>query len=481
MSSIVRSFCLQFGKDGRGVVITFAFLLATFLISAVCASIHVRGLYQDGAYYLLKIAERDWFYLVDPARTTVQTLRQLPVVLLSRFSDASLFERAQAFTFAMLVLPPTMVWICFALAPRGMKGWILLPALHLLLGLSTTSIEAVGEASIAAAYIWILIFLLIFRTRSITSQILFLLLTLPAFQLHEGIVLCAPILILICVLRAIESSQWRVRAFVGVATCLFVAGAIYELSWIVHPRLPGNMANAWQAVFGFQFLVFEGRWNLPVVSGALAIGTLASVFSIFIFRPAEVAQKEALRIALAFFAACLLLVLVAATTDRSFGPRAQAQARYNPIFVTLLLAGFLIGARRNGRAYGILTSGPILLIVLSLGSTQFLIDLIATQRWAVYVADFDARLRKSTGLIPWDETVRSSSSAAGDDWKMITIDWTLPIMCIILARDGRVAAIFDYPPWAEFRPLNPHNLDQLPSLRGVNYDAYRRALEQGKN
>jgi hypothetical protein len=165
-------------------------VLATLLISAVCASIHARGLCQDGAYYLLKIAERDWFYLVDPAGTTVQALRQLPVVLLSRFSDASLFERAQVFTFAMLVLPPTMVGICFALAPRGMKGWTLLPVLHLLLGLSTTSFEAVGEASIAAAYLWILIFLLIFRTRSVTSQILFLLLTPPAFQLHEGIVLC---------------------------------------------------------------------------------------------------------------------------------------------------------------------------------------------------------------------------------------------------------------------------------------------------
>jgi hypothetical protein len=282
-------------------------------------------------------------------------------------------------------------------------------------------------------------------------------------------------------LRAIESSQWSDRAFLGAAASLLVFSAIYELSWIVYPRLPGSTANAWQALVGLEFLVFEGRWNLPVVSGSLAIGALASIFFIFKFRPAEVAHREALSIAFGFLAACLFLVFVAAATDRSFAPRAQAQARYNPICAALLLAGFLVGARRSGRAYSQLTSAPALLVILSLGSAQFLIDLIATQRWAIYVADFDARLRKSAGLIPWEEATHSPSSVSDNAWKMITIDWTVPMMCITLARDGQVTAIFDYPPWATFRPLNPSNLDQLPSLRGVSYDAYRRAFEQSKN
>jgi hypothetical protein len=51
----------SFGR--RSIGLTFAFVLASLAISAVLA----RELYQDGSYYLYRVAEREWFYLVDPA------------------------------------------------------------------------------------------------------------------------------------------------------------------------------------------------------------------------------------------------------------------------------------------------------------------------------------------------------------------------------------------------------------------------------
>ena len=58
----------------------------------------------------------------NQVQTTLQALRQAPVVLLSRFTDLSLFHRAQAFTFVMLMLPPALVAVCWFIAPRGMKS-----------------------------------------------------------------------------------------------------------------------------------------------------------------------------------------------------------------------------------------------------------------------------------------------------------------------------------------------------------------------
>ena len=80
-------------------------VLGLTFATSLFASVYARGMFQDGVYYLYRIAEREWFHLVDPARTTVQALRQAPIVLLTRISELSLFERGQAFTFIMLMLP----------------------------------------------------------------------------------------------------------------------------------------------------------------------------------------------------------------------------------------------------------------------------------------------------------------------------------------------------------------------------------------
>src|SRR5260370_32028834 len=81
---------------------TFAFAISTFMISGIYASIYCRGLFQDGAYYLYRITEREWFYLYDPARTTVQMMRQAPVVAMLKLGDFSLIRLGQIFSLAML-------------------------------------------------------------------------------------------------------------------------------------------------------------------------------------------------------------------------------------------------------------------------------------------------------------------------------------------------------------------------------------------
>lgn len=454
----------------RRVSAVVAIVLIAYLISAFAAAIYARGLYQDGAYYILKMAEGEWFYLKDPARMAVQALRQAPVVGLTRYTDLSLYQRAQAFTFVMLVLPPALVAVCWFIAPRGMKAWTLLPVLHLLIGLSTTSFEAVGEGAIAAAYIWVLIFLLVFRTRSVHSQFLFLLLALPTTRLHESVVLCAPILILICALRAAGSRNLREWIFLAASTAIFAWAAIYEFGWIVSPRIPSDAQNALRAVFGFEFLVFEGRWNLPVIAGALAVGTIALLF---VARP-----RRHSAIAFAFAMICAALIVAAIIVDETMAPRAQAQARYNPIFATVLLGFIFACALKRGLPRPIAVPAPMLVVVLALTAAQFGADAVATRYWSLYIRDFEARLSNFTGLVSWNIASYTGNPTRDHIWNVITIDWTLPIMGIILAPRGDVKALIDYPPGTLFQPLDPRNLNTLPSLRGVSYEDYRRAMSR---
>lgn len=60
-------------------------VLGLMFATSPFASAHACGIFQNGVYYLGRIAELQWYHLVDPAPTTVQTLRQAPIVLLTRF------------------------------------------------------------------------------------------------------------------------------------------------------------------------------------------------------------------------------------------------------------------------------------------------------------------------------------------------------------------------------------------------------------
>jgi hypothetical protein len=210
------------------------------LASSLYASFDARGLYGDGASYLVSIYTDQWFELFD-VRTTVQILRQAPVVFLSRYTSASLFECGQVFTFVMLSMPTLLTCLCWFSLPRNRKAWILFPLTSLLTGFAANSMQAIGEAAIATSYYWILLFLLLFRTRSAISQALFLLFCVPAFRLHEGAFPFTAALLLATALRAYTPViLHRERLFVGASTLLLTAIFIYQLRWVVYPQFPDD-------------------------------------------------------------------------------------------------------------------------------------------------------------------------------------------------------------------------------------------------
>ena len=454
---------------------TFAIVLTAVATSAVYASIECRGLYQDGAYYLYRIAEREGFYLFDPARATVQAMRQAPVVLLTRFGHFSLVERAQAFSLAMLLIPVLMCALCWFIVPVGRKAWTLFPVLHLLIGVSSTSFNAVGEATIATSYFWLLLLLLIFRSRHVLSQVLFLLLCIPAMFLHEGAFLLTLVLLFACAMRVRYAQGFQEHVFLLFSAGLLVAIFIYELGWVIEPRIPGGRETEFRALYRLEFLVSEGRVNLPVVTGTLAFCALAVIVIAQMKVPAF-ARAWSEFVGMAFVLFALSAVAIAWLIEPSFAPRAQVLARYHPVYVSTVLGVAAVTLARRGVLERLPLKVCCLLIVIPLCCAQIAADVVATGRWRSYLIDLQSRLATQSGLISWQSTLTTGDARRDLDWELMNADWVIPMMSIIFARAGIVRAMIDLPPEMTFRPLDPKKPGALPRLRGIDYGPYRRAL-----
>src|SRR5262249_45028122 len=251
-----------------GVVLTGSFA------TSIYASIDARGLYHDGVAYLFGVSKNLWLSTDGPARDTVQILREVPIILLSRFTSLTLFQRGQIFTFTLLMLPTLLCLLCWFIAPPKQKKWILFPLAYLLVGFAATSMNAIGEAAIAASYFWILLFLFLFHTRTNGSRGLFLLLSIPAFWLHEGAFFLTGVLLLACTVRARSAVELRERLFLSVTAIIFAAMVAYQIRWAIYPYHPADRQGVLQALMRFDFLYVESHLNLPLVTGAVSLMAL---------------------------------------------------------------------------------------------------------------------------------------------------------------------------------------------------------------
>ena len=421
-------------SDAAAIGATFGFAILTMLFCGAYASIYCRGLFQDGVYYLIRVCEHEWFYLYDPARTTVQIMRQAPVVLALNLGEFRLIELGRLLSLTMLITPPVLTALCWYIVPRDQKLWTLLPVISLLVGFSTTSFVPVGEASISASYFWILLFLLVFRTRTTLSRFAFLLLCLPAFQLHEAVCLLTPILLL---------ALWSQRE------------------------------AALHGILSLGVLYLEGHINLPAVTAILGIAALAVTFFLHAGLP-EAVTRRANVIAAIFSAYGLLAIVAAWQFEETLSPAAQNLSRYNGIFASMAL-GFFIALFANARLRFSWSKAPTLVIVVSLAVAQMGTDLAATWRWRLYLHDFQTRLANSTGLTDWQGNAAGTNAARDASWRLMTIGWVNPIMSIVLSPDGQVHSILDYTPDATFRPFDPLDPNSLPRIRGVSYRSYFEA------
>jgi hypothetical protein len=350
---------------------------------------------------------------------------------------------------------------------------LVLPILHLTIGVSACSFAAVGEASIGAGYFWPLLFLLLFRTRRLISQALFLLLCFAAFWLHEAAIILMPVLLLVCRLRFKEARSLREQAFLALSAILIVSIIAYEIRWLIYPHRPDEFSSYLENLTAGFFVAGYGHVNLPVVTGALALLAISSVVILQIFKPPEVAARGSLLVVIVFACWALFAALCAWFVDATFAPYSQFQARYHPVFVSALLALAAITANDWQSFEHAITRAPVLIVTLSLCFAQIVWDVAATTRWRWYLNDFRARLANSTGLIPFEQTLDTGDPIKDREWRLLA--WQMPTMSLIFA-DGMSIRSIIADPVGRWQPFDLSNPDALPKLRGVDYGPYRQAL-----
>jgi hypothetical protein len=379
----------------------------------------------------------------------------------------------------MLVLPVLLTGACWFITPREAKAYALFPLVHLLTGLGSTAIEAVGESAIAAAYFWIMLFLMLFRTRRAISKLLFLAMCTAAFGLHEGACLLMPVLLSACALRWISAQRTSERIFLAVSAVLILFIVAYELRWMIYPRIPGEREAALRGIYTFGFVYFEGRWNISAITAVAGMAALAWLFAID-RKPGDISSDRFSRlIAAGFVLFALLISLLPWLIEEHVAPLAHALSRYNPLLVSVVLGSLAVAAVAT-KASTRWALPPSLAIILALAFAQTTADLAATTRWRAYVRDFGSRLADNTGLIAWNSTISTGNPDRDANWQAMSAGWVMPLLSIIFSPNGDVRAIIDYPPDA-WRPFEPSRIEDLPKLRGVDYEVYRRALTQGDN
>jgi hypothetical protein len=466
-------------RDERYLRTILVVVLGASVACGVYASIDARGLYHDGVYYLFKMAASDGFFLHDPARNVVQVLRQAPIVFLSKFTGMSLFGRAQVFSGVLLLLPALLSLVCWMITPRSRKVWMLFPLAYLLIGFAPTSIHAIGEGAIASSYFWIMLFLLLFRTRKLASQLFFLVLCGFALQLHEGAFSLMLVLLIGCAYRAYGANSRQEKGFLAISACLILVVFGYELDRVIHPQYPLDRQAILDGLTTFQFVLADGHVNLPLINGIVALAALIGVVLAQLAEPAT-AVIYLRRIAIGFAIFSLVAITASLSVEESFAPFAQLQARYHPVFVSAVLGAMAILILWVDLPDRLWMQPVTIWILLTLCMAQTVADLVATERWHVYVVDLRSRLANARGLVPWEAMQHIGNTRADTAWRLMAVPWAIPVTSIVYAPSPNIHSLIDLPAGSAYRPIDPAKPDQLPELRGIDYSEYRRYFAEQK-
>src|SRR5215472_4716609 len=216
----------------------------------------LRGLFADGAHYLLGIMEAGGLVAAwDPPRWTTHALQEFLPVLAMRWGVDDPEPLGVLLGLGMSAVPIAFLAACYVLPPKGARSFFLLPLFHYLAGSEAAGFDGSAEAPMATAYFWLLLFLILFRTGAV-ARAATVLLALPAPWLHEALALLGPLLSAAAILRLpIGGSPAATldRAVLGALALWFAGIALYDL-YVVFARGSGGTPFLLATLaFGFLF------------------------------------------------------------------------------------------------------------------------------------------------------------------------------------------------------------------------------------
>ena len=451
------------------VTIRNVFLFAiTFSTATMLYSVsEMRGMFADGSNYVVHILASEDFFLLEPARKLVQLLQQSLLILGIRSGVADLPTLAKLFTLGALGWPIILTASCWLILPCEEKGWIIGPLINLVALCPMTSLAAIGEGMIASCLLWIIFFLVLFRTRTIWGAILAVSLTALGAVTHESAAVFFVGIAAIAIMGMRGSSAVQRLTHFAISTAA-IWSACYLISVILYPRDPVNLGDFLIGILALAFVELHGV-NLT------AVATIVSCASIFWIVRAQHKTQPILLSSISFFAlvAALLLFLPEWTVT----PVAQFSGRGLPVLGTTLLSFGLWAGWRNGVKPEFLLSKPALLVLFGLLLTQSVAQIMMTRQWANTLGTVTRIIERSEGAVPWQAALEITAPLNPILWKEMTWYSEIEALSLLFAPQGRVHALIDAPTSERWKPFQLDPPASLPKSRFWDAASYATAVD----
>jgi hypothetical protein len=454
------------------IAAAFALVVGVAFAVSIYAAFAWRSLYADGFLYFTEVIVSRSFALTEPARLTVHILQQFPTVLALHLGVAHLETLVVIYGLSLQTLPLVLTVACYPVLPREQKPLFLFPLAHYLFGTMAAAFVPVVEGPVAAAYFWLLLFLVLFgQGRRVVITVVCL--APPALYLHETTVLLMPILSVAAAVRARAEASRPMRALFWLLAGWFMVIAIVQAGFIIHPRSAERRLDVLmtaRALFGI------GNLNGANVPALMSIAAVAAAAAIYRLRARGRASWWVVLTFAAFSAALLVATLVRGESGRLFAPGLQFAGRNLAVVVSAPLAVLLLACLRRGAGRSLWLAPPITAVVLILAVGQATWHAIGIHYWSQFTQDFRALLASHQGYVHWREALADLSPAQATRLQRLDWSWTNPLMSIVLSPGGRVGTVIgplNERGWAPFDPMQP---DQLPRAPQFDYAAYLRAL-----
>ena len=467
---------------------TFAWVVFLSIVATnVVASLELRGLYADGAFYLLRMIQEDGFWLFEPSRRTVQFLQQLPSVVGMAYGIHDADTLAVIYSLTMQLLPLAFVATSYLVLPKDRKEWIFFPLLHYLAGSTGAEFPSIVEGPLATSYFWLVLYLILFRTEKCSSLALTTLIALPALYAHEVMIFLAPILALSAIWRAFEVESRLQRTGLLLLALWFAFVVAVQIGFVINPAWgPANRNSFLHDFLELNWLVTtDGDINVPVVLGMFSIISMLLVWLIPLVSrySARVKDCSYWLVTATFGLVCLMAVVGTLYFDRLFCPSMQFAARNHPAFVSVPLAVLALASLRWPRLQAVWDTVPNRMILLFLAMGTLGWNIVATAYWADFVTTYRDQLARHQGLVRYEDVVMSLPQDQRKRFDKMTWSWTNPSLSILLSPGGKVSTLISIPSKyaAGWQPFDPANPDSLPKSDWFDTSNYRRVIKQGVN
>ena len=298
------------------VAAAFALVVGVAFAVSIYAAFAWRSLYADGFLYFTEIIVSRSFALTEPARLTVHILQQFPTVLALHLGVAHLETLVVIYGLSLQTLSLVLTVACYPVLPREQKPLFLFPLAHYLFGTMAAAFVPIVEGPVAAAYFWLLLFLVLFgRGRGVVIAVVCL--APPALYLHETTILLMPILSVAAAVRARAEASRPMRGLFWLLAGWFMVIAIVQAGFIIHPRSDERRRDVLMTT---RVLFGIGNLNGANVPAVMSIAAVAAAAAIYRLRAKGRASWWVVLTFAAFGAALLVATLVRGESGRLFAP-----------------------------------------------------------------------------------------------------------------------------------------------------------------